>query len=562
MIVLKCAALLGPSCMTAVAQDSTAADAALPPGAITLAPRQELRGVPVEERRPSDLLIVKFRDHNRIRCDAGAPLSRSGADLTGVAAALQRFGASLRPLFDRSEEELAAFERRAAGRSGRAQPDFAGMMVVESAAGADRVALAAALNESALVEFAYFSPTNVPPPCVDQAPATDDHEALQSYMNADPGVNIVGARQLGDALGDGITIANCEYGFFQLHEDLCNIDIEDGHAFDFTLDPNTFDHGTATMGQVVGLDNGYGCTGLAPDTDAMFFPERSVQGGARRHAAVLNAINAVDAGDIVMLEMQTFVYGDVDDGLYGPAELDPIIWSIVRAGTDDDVIIVAAAGNGNQNLDSSNYDFYRGFGDSGAILVGAGTADTNHDKLGFSTFGSRVNVQAWGEDVVTLGYGDLDNLNNDKYQTYTDTFGGTSSATPIVASCAIAIQSLAIDIAGRRLGPEEMRELLRLTGIPQGSGGPIGPIPNAGSAGAALDKIQGRWVDFYYPGPSELGTINRPYNSVQEAIAALLPTARVVPIKASATPNGMVLTDDEPFTICAIGGVVVIGDAE
>ena len=71
------------------------------------------------------------------------------------------------------------------------------------------------------------------------------------------------------------------------------------------------------------------------------------------------------------------------------------------------MIVVAAAGNGNQDLDGSLYNFYSNRGDSGAIIVGSGSASSSHRKISSSTFGSRVDVQAWGETVFTTGYGFL-----------------------------------------------------------------------------------------------------------------------------------------------------------
>ena len=61
-------------------------------------------------------------------------------------------------------------------------------------------------------------------------------------------------------------------------------------------------------------------------------------------------------------------------GSSGPAEIHPMVWLVTRLGTDAGVVIVAAAGNGEQDLDSADYDEYRGRGDSGAIIVGAGTS--------------------------------------------------------------------------------------------------------------------------------------------------------------------------------------------
>ena len=129
-----------------------------------------------------------------------------------------------------------------------------------------------------------------------------------------------------------------------------------------------------------------------------------------------------DSGDVVLLEMQA----NGPTGL-GPAELEAPVWNVVRTATDAGIIVVAAAGNGNQNLDNSSYAAFRSRGDSGAIMVGAGNASVSHNKLSFSTFGSRVNVQGWGSSVFTTGYGDFATIGGDENQSYTSTFGGTLS---------------------------------------------------------------------------------------------------------------------------------------
>ena len=137
----------------------------------------------------------------------------------------------------------------------------------------------------------------------------------------------------------------------------------------------------------------------------------------------------------MLLEMQTVGAG----GGYGPAELDLAVWTVVKAGTDAGVVVVGAAGNGNQNLDSLSYVPYMNRGDSGAILVGAGSSDADHDKLWFSSYGSRVDVQGWGENVFTLGYGLFTSYGGDDRQSYTNDFGGTSSASPFIASACLLL---------------------------------------------------------------------------------------------------------------------------
>mgnify|MGYP001005641525 CR=1 FL=1 len=156
-------------------------------------------------------------------------------------------------------------------------------------------------------------------------------------------------------------------------------------------------------------------------------------------------------------------------------------------GTESGIIVVAAAGNGNENLDGSAYASYMDRGDSGAIIVGAGSANTTHSKVSYSTYGTRVNVQAWGGSVASTGYGSYARYGDDDRQSYTSSFSGTSSASACVAGVVCAIQSYAIARLGTRLGPSEMRDLLVATGFPQGgAGGHIGP---AVSLPGALDAF-------------------------------------------------------------------------
>ena len=147
------------------------------------------------------------------------------------------------------------------------------------------------------------------------------------------------------------------------------------------------------------------------------------------------------------------------------------------------------AGNGNQDLDSADYATYMSWGDSGAIIVGAGSNTTSHDKLSFSTYGSRVNVQGWGTSVFTLGYGNFAQYGGDWDQSYTSTFSGTSSASPFIASAAVILQQAALDRTGTILTPLQLRDHLIQTGKPQGSGGNIGPFPDLEVAIDALGEL-------------------------------------------------------------------------
>ena len=319
-------------------------------------------------------------------------------------------------------------------------------------------------------------------PPFDIPPTTDDFEPQQTYIGPDPGVNMTYAWDMGLS-GEGINIRDVEYGLNTEHEEFNEVNayIADGMTVEPSLTTAYTEHGTATFGVLYAHKGDYGISGMAHSAnEVVLYPEYTVENGYNRAYAVSQAIDNSAPGDVILYEMQTggAAPGDTD---YVPAEYNPVVWNLTKAATDAGIVIVAAAGNGNQNLDGSLYSEYMNRGDSGAIIVGAGTPDTAHNKLGFSTYGSRVNVQGWGLNVISTGYGDLYMIGGDFNQNYT-MFSGTSSATPIVASCAIVLQSYYFDLTGNYLTSQQLRDILMETGISQGSGGHIGPLPNMEAA--------------------------------------------------------------------------------
>jgi len=443
-------------------------------------------------------LQVKFRDAVLARLDAAGVLtSRAAVELDEVRALLDVAGAALRPLVMLPEARIEALRERAATRSGRAQPDLAGMfaLTLPDADAEQLAALGDALRALDPVEFAQLE-LLAPPPPGDIAPATPDLTGNQGYFGAGSGMNVAYAHSVG-ARGAGVRIADCEYGWNPDHEDLNDISIglEPGQTIHPTVYANAWDsHGTAVLGETSAVDNAYGVTGIAPDAHVGTYTEWSVQQGLRRVTAITNAIADSDTGDVVLLEMQT---GGAGGGL-GPAELNGAVFTVVKAGTDAGVVVVGAAGNGAQDLDAPAYAGYLAQGDSGAIIVGAGSANSSHSMLSFSTFGSRVNVQGWGTSVFSLGYGGFAEYGGDKNQRYTSSFNGTSSASPFVASACAILQSKAKELFGVPLASQQLRQLLIDTGSAQGGGGHIGPLPDLEAALGALpfvDAFPAEWSD-------------------------------------------------------------------
>jgi len=517
----------------------------------TLRPRKALTppGLVLQEGS-EHRLTVKFRDEVKARSQAdGNIASKTGMLVSSMAPLRSKYRLRFRPLIDLPEEKLAAFEARAAQRSGKSQPDLAGMMIVDVPGATEEllVAVGEELQALELVEYAYIEVLYQPPPG-DIPPPTPDLTVFQTYFDSDPGMDVDYAWSVGYD-GFGVRLSDCEYGWVYTHEDLMdkNLNPEPGQTPHPDVESNNWDeHGTAVMGQLCAVVNGYGVSGMVPNAAIYTYPEWTVEGGYRRVTCITNALADSAAGDVVLLEMQ--------NGL-APAETDPNVHSAVSTGVNAGVVVVAAAGNGGHDLDEVAYQTYRSWGDSGAIIVGGGTSDANHDHHPNSTYGSRVNMQGWYVDVFTLGYGQYAEYGGDKNQRYIATFSGTSAASPFVAAACVIIQDKAQDY-GRRLTPWEMRQILVKTGIPQGSGGHVGPFPDLRAALNLTEKFaRGTWVDFLYSGV-ENGTFEKPYNTLAEGVAAAISGGYVF-VKAGTSSETITIMKD--VTIMSWGGTVIVG---
>ena len=334
--------------------------------------------------------------------------------------------------------------------------------------------IAIELESTDLVMYCDLVPDEEVAPPVDVPPTTP--KLYQNYLGGNPGVNAKFLWDLG-ITGQDVTVGDIEYNVNLNHEEWAGenkVVLADGLI---PLNNSYEDHGTAVAGIVVAPDNGYGVTGIAHGIEKFVFFSEVSRGSLGRAYLIQKAITQLKESDILIYEMQTWgAQGD-----YGPAEYSKTVWDATRAAVDAGLIVVAAAGNGNENLDAIEYTAYRNRGNSGAIIVGAGSADTYHSKLGFSTYGSRVDLQGWGQNVTTTGYSSY-KFGNDYNQTYHLYFSGTSSATPIVASSIALVQSFAKNKLGKTMTSSEILELLRSTGHAQGSGGNIGPFPNLEAA--------------------------------------------------------------------------------
>jgi subtilisin family serine protease len=331
----------------------------------------------------------------------------------------------------------------------------------------------------------------VPPP-FDIPPTTPNFQANQTYIGTDPGLNIQYAWDM-NLFGQGIRVRDVEYGFNKNHEELHQVNCFIAPGMNVSSDATEAwtEHGTPVFGIIMAHNGDYGVAGLCHAVEEMvLFPEWQ-QSGFNRANAVMQSIVASAPGDIIIYEMQTGGNPAVQNS-FVPAEYNQVVWDLTKAATDAGIIIVAAAGNGNQNLNSAFYQPYMNRGDSGAIIVGGGRSTTAHNRISYSTHGNRVDVQGWSENVFSPGYGNVIQIGGDFNQGYTN-FSGTSSATPMVAACAILIQQYHHQLTGTWLTSQEIRQILKDTGIPQTfpPSGNIGPFPNMQ---AALQQVYDNYV--------------------------------------------------------------------
>lgn len=356
------------------------------------------------------------------------------------------------------------------------------------------------------------------PPKLD-LPAAPDFQPTQLYLfDQNPGIHVQEFWNVYNNHGAGIKICDIEYQFNANHADLPTVTIIGPTPGDPGYGNN---HGTAVLGEIASLDNGNGTTGIAHESQ-LFFAGAYVDLVYYLEEALISTLMELGEGDVVLIEQQMMAFEGTSYEGYAPVEWYPPFYDAIQLISGNGIIVVEAAGNGNRDLDhpmfsvdnEGHYPFLEENW-SEAIMVGAGAVglgDTPRSRLWFSNYGSRIDVQGNGEGVVTTGYGNAYSAEGENYY-YSNSFGGTSGASPIVVGAVTLLQSLNQEHTGNRLSVNEIRDLLISTGKPQvGGTAPvtekIGPLPNVfaaanllmGELGIAQIEKDGFSI---YPNPSK-----------------------------------------------------------
>ena len=295
----------------------------------------------------------------------------------------------------------------------------------------------------------------------------------QRYLDPAPGgigANTADVWGLFD--GSGIGFVDVEAGWNLKHVDLPSPTNGTQPLVNLN-DPLQADHGTWSLGVVLGQPNGKGITGIAPG--ATFHGVSSWVADLEEETddvplAISTAMSVLKPGDVLLVEVET-----MDGGF--PVEIDDLEFQAIKIAAGNDLIVIEAAGNGTgttgRDLDQASSESRPGFplkrgpgfDDSGAIMVSACRAaltrstPRRHRRKAYAGRGSRIDCFAWGDNVATTGGSGLGSTTGPN-SSYTDSFDGTSSAAAIVAGMALLVQQAAESSRGRRLTPMEMRALL------------------------------------------------------------------------------------------------------
>lgn len=246
--------------------------------------------------------------------------------------------------------------------------------------------------------------------------------------------------------GEGVTIAIVDDGLEIGHEDLV-ANVIPGRSHDYVgggVDPTGGDHGTAVAGVAAARDhNGLGVRGVAP---------RAALVGFNVLASDLSS-NELDAetrlGELVSVYNNS--WGPPDGS--GQLVASEALWrQAIDHGTSQGrqglgSVYTWAAGNGAQSGENSNYDGYANYyGVMAVCAVGDDGRRASYSERGANLW---VCTPSLGNDDLGItttdrsgadGYNDGSAGNGDvRDAAYTNTFSGTSSATPVASGAAALV---------------------------------------------------------------------------------------------------------------------------
>ncbi len=255
---------------------------------------------------------------------------------------------------------------------------------------------------SNLIESAQTKYKPIP---LGNAQPTPDLTASQGYLKSfaqTGGLNITAMWAAPYSLsGQSVTISDEEDGAYLDHEDLVGQPIKQTQQYAYD-DKNYTQHGTAVSGILAAKKDSKGVTGIVNTEKGLSIGLSYMPGNAAALAAYNSGAGPEPLsreGDVII----TVVGSNGPNNVGLPYEWTDLEFKAIQQLTDMGVTVVEGVANSSVNFDDPQYSSLSV--DSGAIFVG-GSQGGNLVKADFSNCGKRVDVFAWGQGVLTSGYGD------------------------------------------------------------------------------------------------------------------------------------------------------------
>ena len=251
------------------------------------------------------------------------------------------------------------------------------------------------------------------------------------------------------ATGEGVVIAAIDWGFDLNHPDLRHTALSKNVMRNLSnvSDGNLLSHGNGVLGLAGAAVNGGGMAGIAHG--ATLWAIQAASGGLLNpvvnHLFWVQAIDFVRATPatgpkVIILELQTAGFSNPEAILS--------INAAIKTAILEGIFVCVPAGNGNRFENAGVDDGGNAIDDTGAIVVGATSYDSDSNPRAAGTNGgNRVTVYAPGDYDYDVTCG----LRGG----YRDNFGGTSGATAKVAG----VVALMLE-KNAALTPSEVRGIL------------------------------------------------------------------------------------------------------
>jgi subtilisin-like proprotein convertase family protein len=235
--------------------------------------------------------------------------------------------------------------------------------------------------------------------------------------------------------GTGVVIGIVDDGLQHTHQDLAS-NYDATHSFDFNFgDPDpapdpAFDfHGTAVAGVAAARgNNGEGVTGAAFEAQVAGLRLLAAPTTDNQEAAAETFANQ-------NIAIYNNSWGPADNGFTllgpGPQTLVALNTGVTAGRGGNGSIYTWAGGNGRESQDNVNYDGYA----NSRYVIAVGAIDHNGEQASYSESGAPLLVTAYSSSEFGPEITTTDLLGGTGYDPsdYTSAFGGTSSASPLVA---------------------------------------------------------------------------------------------------------------------------------